>query len=102
MARKPEVLILDEPTRGIDVGAKADIYGLLRDAVRTGTAAVVVSTDMEEVAKIAHRAIVFGRGEVVAELTGKDLTIARLIAAASDLNRVETSPERMLTESSPS
>ena len=96
------LVVLEEPTMGVDVGAKADIYGLLRDAVRTGTAAVVVSTDMEEVAKIAHRAIVFGRGEVVAELTGKDLTIARLIAAASDLNRVETSPERMLTESSPS
>lgn len=74
---------------GVDVGAKSDIYGLLRDAVRAGTAAVVVSTDMEEVAKIAHRAIVFGRGEVVAELSGADLTIGNLVAAASDLPTLE-------------
>jgi ribose transport system ATP-binding protein len=80
-----EVVILEEPTMGVDVGAKADIYGLLRDAVRDGSAAIVVSTDMEEVAKIAHRAIVFGRGEVVAELSGADVTIANLISAASDL-----------------
>ena len=94
------LVVLEEPTMGVDVGAKADIYGLLRDAVRTGTAAIVVSTDMEEVAKIAHRAIVFGRGEVVAELSGADLTIARLIAAASDLDSVETSPEYLQPESS--
>ena len=74
---------------GVDVGAKAEIYSLLRDAVRTGTAAVVVSTDMEEVAKIAHRAIVFGRGKVVAELSGDTLTIANLVAAASDLQTSE-------------
>lgn len=80
-----EVVILEEPTMGVDVGAKADIYSLLRDAVSAGSAAIVVSTDMEEVAKIAHRAIVFGRGEVVAELSGSDVTIANLISAASDL-----------------
>jgi ribose transport system ATP-binding protein len=96
------LVVLEEPTMGVDVGAKADIYGLLRDAVRAGTAAVVVSTDMEEVAKIAHRAIVIGRGEVVAELSGADLTIARLIAAASDLEGVEASPEYLRTERSSS
>jgi ribose transport system ATP-binding protein len=83
------VVVLEEPTMGVDVGAKAEIYSLLRDAVRTGTAAVVVSTDMEEVAKIAHRAIVFGRGKVVAELSGDTLTIANLVAAASDLQTSE-------------
>ncbi|NEM90938.1 sugar ABC transporter ATP-binding protein [Galbitalea soli] len=82
-----KVVVLEEPTMGVDVGAKADIYGLLRDAARLGTAALVVSTDMEEVSKIAHRAIVFGRGVVVAELSGADLTIANLVAAASDLQR---------------
>lgn len=83
------VVVLEEPTMGVDVGAKSDIYGLLRDAVRAGTAAVVVSTDMEEVAKIAHRAIVFGRGRVVAELSGADLTIGNLVAAASDLPTID-------------
>lgn len=90
-------VVLEEPTMGVDVGAKADIYGLLRDAVRSGTAAIVVSTDMEEVAKIAHRAIVFGRGQVVAELSGNDLTVSRLVAAASDLAQV-TAPTSSETQ----
>ncbi|SDH83149.1 sugar ABC transporter ATP-binding protein [Agrococcus jejuensis] len=81
------LVVLEEPTMGVDVGAKADIYGILRDAAADGTAAVVVSTDMEEVARIAHRAIVFGRGRIVAELSGDRLTIAALVAAASDLDR---------------
>ena len=95
-----KVVVLEEPTMGVDVGAKADIYALLRDAVRTGTSAVVVSTDMEEVAKIAHRAIVFGRGAVVAELAGDDLTIARLVAAASDLDAVDNDSVLLDNESS--
>ncbi len=78
---------------GVDVGAKSEIYGLLRDAAREGTSAIVVSTDMEEVAKIAHRALVFGRGIVVAELTGEQLSIANLVAAASDLERATTTKE---------
>ncbi|MDM4763010.1 sugar ABC transporter ATP-binding protein [Galbitalea sp. SE-J8] len=81
------LVVLEEPTMGVDVGVKGDIYLLLRDAAREGTTAVVVSTDMEEVATIAHRAIVFGRGKVVAEISGPDLTIANLVAAASNLDR---------------
>lgn len=82
------IVVLEEPTMGVDVGAKSEIYDLLGGVTGTGMGAVVVSTDMEEVAKIAHRAIVFGRGRVVAELSGEDVTIANLIAAASDLGAV--------------
>ena len=85
-----KAVVLEEPTMGVDVGAKADIYALLRDATREGTAAVVVSTDMEEVVAIAHRALVFGRGKVVAEISGANLTITNLIAAASDLDRANS------------
>ena len=84
------VLVLEEPTMGVDVGAKAEIYALLRDAARSGMATVVVSTDMEEVTKIAHRALVLERGQVVAEFAGADLTIANLVAAASGLERAPT------------
>lgn len=80
-----KVMVLEEPTMGVDVGAKADIYGLLREQTNNGTAVVVISTDMEEVEKVAHRALVFGRGRVVAEIPRNKLTIAALIAAASDL-----------------
>ena len=56
-----------------------------------GPCAVVVSTDMEEVSKIAHRAIVIGRGQVVAQLHGEQLTIANLVRAASELHEVDRS-----------
>ncbi|THG31573.1 sugar ABC transporter ATP-binding protein [Naasia lichenicola] len=80
-----KVIVLEEPTMGVDVGAKADIYALLRDVTRAGTSVIVVSTDMEEVAKVAHRAIVFGRGRMVAEIHREDLSIGSLVAAASNL-----------------
>ena len=80
-----KILVLEEPTMGVDIGAKSDIYGLLRDAAEAGTTVVVISTDMEEVAKISHRAIVMERGKPTATLTGPDLTIANLVAAASGL-----------------
>ncbi|MFT4134875.1 sugar ABC transporter ATP-binding protein [Microbacterium sp.] len=93
--RGRKIVVLEEPTMGVDVGAKAEIYDLLGQVVSTGTGAVVVSTDMEEVAKIAHRAIVMGRGRIVAELVGSDVTIPNLISAASDLASVghAASPE---------
>ena len=77
------VLVLEEPTAGVDVGAKAEIYGLLRDALAGGLAILVVSTDFEEVASICHRAVVFSRGAVVAEIDGGALSVASLLAAAS-------------------
>jgi ribose transport system ATP-binding protein len=77
------VVVLEEPTMGVDVGAKADIYALLRKACAGGTAALVVSTDLEEVATICHRALVFERGRVRQELTDDRLTAASLVAAAS-------------------
>jgi ribose transport system ATP-binding protein len=70
---------------GVDVGAKSDIYALLRQACERGTAALVVSTDLEEVAAICHRALVFQRGRVSHELAGPDLTVAALVAAASGI-----------------
>lgn len=97
-----KAVVLEEPTMGVDVGAKADIYALLRDATREGTAAVVISTDMEEVVAIAHRALVFGRGKVVAELSGADLTITNLIAAASDLDSPHPAPNQTVLEGSAS
>lgn len=80
--RRP-VLVLEEPTMGVDVGAKADIYRLLRETLATGTAAIVVSTDYEEIAKVCHRALVFREGRIVAELDRSQLLVSTLIGAAS-------------------
>lgn len=84
------VVVLEEPTMGVDVGAKAEIYALLRQAALEGLAVVVVTTDLEEVTLICHRALVFERGTVTSELSGTELTIANLIAAASGLSTQES------------
>ncbi len=77
------LLILEDPTAGVDVGAKAEIYRLVEAAVAAGLAVLVVSTDFEEVATLCHRALVFNRGAIIAELNGEAVTTERVIAAAS-------------------
>jgi ribose transport system ATP-binding protein len=77
------LLILEEPTFGVDVGAKAEIYRLLQEALDRGLAVILVSSDFEEVAGISSRALVFDRGRVTAELARRELTVARLTALAS-------------------
>jgi ribose transport system ATP-binding protein len=78
-----KLIILEEPTIGVDVGAKADIYHLLQLSLRKGLAALLISSDFEEVERICHRALVFSRGRVAAEIPGHALTIAALTSAAS-------------------
>ena len=83
LATNRKLLIAEDPTAGVDVGAKAEIYALLFEALKGGMGVIVVSTDFEEVATICHRAIVFSRGQVVAELAGASLTTESLIQGAS-------------------
>ena len=78
-----KVYVFEDPTAGVDVGAKAEIYRLLDVALADGAAILIVSTDFEEVAKVCHRALVFDRGRVVAELDADDLSVENLLAAAS-------------------
>jgi ribose transport system ATP-binding protein len=78
-----KVYVFEDPTAGVDVGAKAEIYRLFDVALQAGAAIVIVSTDFEEVAKVCHRALVFDRGHVVAELAAADLSVENLLAAAS-------------------
>ena len=68
LARKPRVLIVDEPTRGVDVGSKADVYAILRELAAAGTALLVVSSDLPEVLALAHRIVVMSEGRIVGEL----------------------------------
>ncbi|MGY2261029.1 sugar ABC transporter ATP-binding protein [Pseudomonas sp. SDO55104_S430] len=62
IARNPKVIILDEPTRGIDMGARAAIYELIIDLSKTGVSVIVVSSDLEEVIGLSHRVMVMARG----------------------------------------
>jgi ribose transport system ATP-binding protein len=83
LADAPPLIVLEEPTIGVDVGAKAEIYHLIDEARRQGHAMVFVSTDFEEVAKICSRAFVFNRGRIVGELRGDQVTTQELIRYAS-------------------
>jgi ribose transport system ATP-binding protein len=84
METRTKLLILEEPTIGVDVGAKADIYHLLQLSLRQGLAVLLISSDFEEVERICHRALIFSRGRVAAELPGDRLTVATLTRMASD------------------
>jgi simple sugar transport system ATP-binding protein/ribose transport system ATP-binding protein len=88
---QPKVLIADEPTRGVDVGAKRAIYDLLADHAARGMAVLVVSSEIEEVIGLADRVLVVARGRVVAELAGADITEEAIAEAAFDLTRDEPS-----------
>ncbi|MBB5754526.1 sugar ABC transporter ATP-binding protein [Prosthecomicrobium pneumaticum] len=77
-----ELLILEEPTRGVDVGARKEIYGKLRDLADRGFAVLVLSSDVEEVAGLGDRALVLDRGRVVGRF-GRGATPAQLMAATS-------------------
>ena len=83
LATGRKLLIAEDPTAGVDVGAKSEIYRLIARALAQGLTVIVVSTDFEEVAHICHRALVFSRGSVVAELGQAALTTEALIHAAS-------------------
>ena len=67
IARNPKVIILDEPTRGVDVGARAQIYEVIAELAKAGMAVIIVSSDLDEVLGLSHRVIVLARGEVRGE-----------------------------------
>ncbi|MEO0830150.1 MAG: sugar ABC transporter ATP-binding protein [Pseudomonadota bacterium] len=83
LATKRKLLMCEDPTAGVDVGAKSEIYALLNQALADGVGILIISTDFEEVAAISHRAIVFSQGAIVDELTGLRLSTENLIQAAS-------------------
>jgi ribose transport system ATP-binding protein len=75
---RPRVLVLDEPTQGVDIGSKADIHLLVDKAAAEGAAVVVCSTDAEELARVATHVLVLHRGQAVVRLSGDDLTVANI------------------------
>lgn len=68
LAAEPKLLLLDEPTRGVDIGAKAEIYGLIDAAAQQGLAVLVASSELEELMWICHRIVVMAHGRVVADI----------------------------------
>jgi len=82
----PDVLILEDPTAGVDVGAKAEIYRLLAEQLAKGQTIVLISTDFEEVAAICHRALIFRNGKIVNELGVDEMSVEAVTLASSMAN----------------
>ncbi len=85
---KPKVLIVDEPTRGVDVGAKAEIHRLLFELSRKGVAVIVISSDLPEVLTVADRVLVMAEGRISGELSHEEATEERIIHLASQVEVV--------------
>jgi ribose transport system ATP-binding protein len=83
LRRDPRLLLLDEPTQGVDVGARAEIYELIHRAVSGGAAALVASSDFEELAQICDRVVVLWKGTVVAEIAREELQAERIAQLAN-------------------
>jgi galactofuranose transport system ATP-binding protein len=79
LVTEPRLLILDEPTRGIDVGAKAQIQALVADLARQGMAVVFISAELEEVVRLADRVLVLRDRRAVAELVGEEVRMDRVM-----------------------
>lgn len=79
---EPSLIIADEPTQGVDVGARSEIYRILRDVSHSGTPVIVNSSDAAELEGLCDKVIVLSRGRVVATLEGADVTEPRIVAAA--------------------
>jgi len=82
LATGPQVLIIDEPTRGIDVGAKAEVYAVLADLVRNGMAVLMISSELPEVIGMADRVLVMHEGRISADIARADASEERIMSAA--------------------
>ena len=74
LATKPKVLIMDEPTRGIDIGSKNQIYALINELAKQGIGIIMISSELPEVLQVANNIVVFAAGKVTGRLENKDLT----------------------------
>ena len=83
LATEPRVLILDEPTRGVDVGAKADVHRTISHLATQGLAIVLISSELPEVLGMSDRVVVLREGRVAAELERADATSERIMDAAT-------------------
>jgi erythritol transport system ATP-binding protein len=90
LMRGPTLLLLDEPTRGVDVGAKAEIYGILRRLAAQGIGVLFASSEIEEIRALADRALVLCQGRISAEFGRNEMTDEALFAAASPVVNMES------------
>jgi ABC-type sugar transport system ATPase subunit len=85
LERDPKVVILDEPTRGVDIGAKSQIHALIDELAARGKAVLFISSDLGEIVGMSDRILVMNRGTIETELRGSEMTAPNVILAASGL-----------------
>jgi ribose transport system ATP-binding protein len=95
LAARPRLLLLDEPTRGVDVGAKAEIYQLIDRAAQDGLAVLAASSELEELLWICHRIVVMAHGRIVADIPREQFGKERIMTAAAGTQPTEASTEAM-------
>ena len=78
----PDILILDEPTRGIDIGAKSEIYALMRKLTESGKSIIMISSEIAEVMQVSDRIIVMHEGNISGEITAEEVTKNNIMQAA--------------------
>ncbi len=86
LMRNPRILIIDEPTRGVDIGAKHEIYELIRSMAKQGTSIIVISSELPEILALCDRIIVMWQGRITGEVLQKDATEEKIMQLASGLN----------------
>lgn len=86
----PKILILDEPTRGIDIGAKVEIHKLLDRLAEQGVAIIIISSELEEVLGMSDRILVMNEGRIVSEFTRENANRETIMEWATGARRVET------------
>ena len=97
LARRPKLLILDEPTRGIDVGAKAEIYGLIEQLAASGLAILVISSEMPELIGLSDRILVMANGRIAGEVSRAEASEDAILAMAMADNIKATASQRAST-----
>ena len=95
LATAPRILILDEPTQGIDVNAKAEVHAIIADLARAGMAIILISSEMPELLGMCHDILVFREGHVSARMKGKEATQQSVLLAATDAAAAATATEAL-------
>ncbi len=86
LAKDTNILIFDEPTRGIDVGAKQEIYSLLNELAHQGKSIIMISSELPEILRMSHRVIVMGEGRITGELRNGKVTQENIMQLATQRN----------------
>ncbi len=92
-----DILIFDEPTRGIDVGAKSEIYKLLNDLAKQGKAIIMISSELPEILRMSHRIVVMCEGRITGELHSSDATQEKIMQYATERNNSGTTKQAVQT-----